>query len=593
MATIAHSTPPLNDAATGAVVTGGGASGAQTSAPQLRTRLVLFYLALGVLALIPGLALRLGLDLDGLVGAARVGDLRQALEDIRFGSGIRFWLGVTGASMLGLLLLYPLRKVFAKKRGLGSVGGWFHVHMIFGIAAPVLIAYHTNFGLGGTNANVALWAMLAVVVSGIVGHFVYANVSAEFYTGKQQARERREAIVSVLNALTALPDERQHLINDLEAFETELLTPRRGIVASLVARLRVERQRRQISRATALHLSQCAQALQLSDVDHGRLRALLGQYLTAYFRGARHTASRSVREQVWARWRLLHLPAFLIMVVATVLHVVAVWDMDRPSDAAKDDAAADTRTVADLINATVTAPAPKPAVRPAKKQVITPTTSPADPESAPQLVGKPQVIREAVRRAQADATEATLGGKPAAPVLARPPTQVTRNADSPAPQSRAQSRRPVATLPPPAPKPAVKPAAPIDQKTATGTPDQPSEPSVAGDSKALYAELERRGQEPMMTLGGAKPRTLAEQIATLKARKAAGAFAHSLAETGFALTGKHVKVDCASCHKVPLKETRSSEPRQCIACHKKDDVHRGRRPNCAQCHTTNRFGERK
>ena len=30
----------------------------------------------------------------------------------------------------------------------------------------------------------------------------------------------------------------------------------------------------------------------------------------------------------------------------------------------------------------------------------------------------------------------------------------------------------------------------------------------------------------------------------------------------------------------------------CIACHKGDDIHRGRRPACAQCHTTNRFSER-
>ncbi len=96
-----------------------------------------------------------------------------------------------------------------------------------------------------------------------------------------------------------------------------------------------------------------------------------------------------------------------------------------------------------------------------------------------------------------------------------------------------------------------------------------------------------------MGLGGAKPRTLAEQLADLKAKKIARQFAHSDAETGFALTGKHQKVDCANCHKVPLKEARSTSPRQCLDCHKKDDVHRGRRPDCASCHTTNRWSEIK
>lgn len=92
---------------------------------------------------------------------------------------------------------------------------------------------------------------------------------------------------------------------------------------------------------------------------------------------------------------------------------------------------------------------------------------------------------------------------------------------------------------------------------------------------------------------GAKPRTLEEQIAALKLKQKNKQFAHSQSETGFALTGKHVKVECASCHAKPLSDpiAASAEPRACINCHKKDDVHRGRRQNCASCHTTKNWGE--
>ena len=112
------------------------------------------------------------------------------------------------------------------------------------------------------------------------------------------------------------------------------------------------------------------------------------------------------------------------------------------------------------------------------------------------------------------------------------------------------------------------------------------------DLKQVYSELQRKTETAPMGLGAPKPRTLAEQIATLKAKQKAGEFAHSNMETGFALTGKHLKADCADCHTAPLKETRQASVRQCIACHKSDDVHRGRRPDCAQCHTTNRWSER-
>jgi hypothetical protein len=53
--------------------------------------------------------------------------------------------------------------------------------------------------------------------------------------------------------------------------------------------------------------------------------------------------------------------------------------------------------------------------------------------------------------------------------------------------------------------------------------------------------------------------------------------------TNFALVGKHQQVECAKCHTTPqLKET----PKVCVACHKKEEPHKGRLgTDCAGCHT--------
>ena len=74
----------------------------------------------------------------------------------------------------------------------------------------------------------------------------------------------------------------------------------------------------------------------------------------------------------------------------------------------------------------------------------------------------------------------------------------------------------------------------------------------------------------------------------LKLKQKNKQFAHTVGETGFALTGQHLKVECASCHSKPLSDpvTPSNSPRACVNCHKKDDVHRGRRPSCGSCHST-------
>jgi hypothetical protein len=58
------------------------------------------------------------------------------------------------------------------------------------------------------------------------------------------------------------------------------------------------------------------------------------------------------------------------------------------------------------------------------------------------------------------------------------------------------------------------------------------------------------------------------------------AFDHSL--TGFALVGKHVEVECESCH---TNKRFHGTPSDCVSCHKKDDVHRGGNGDqCEECH---------
>ena len=102
----------------------------------------------------------------------------------------------------------------------------------------------------------------------------------------------------------------------------------------------------------------------------------------------------------------------------------------------------------------------------------------------------------------------------------------------------------------------------------------------------VFVPVQRRGHSAGVVrdaaggLGGGKPiGSLTEQIADLKAKK----FDHGT--TRFPLTGKHLKNDCADCHKTMLEKT----PRECVACHKADDTHNGRRPDCGQCHTPERW----
>ena len=57
------------------------------------------------------------------------------------------------------------------------------------------------------------------------------------------------------------------------------------------------------------------------------------------------------------------------------------------------------------------------------------------------------------------------------------------------------------------------------------------------------------------------------------------------AKTKFALTGKHAKLDCHTCH--TARTATQKLPTDCASCHRGDDVHGGaQRANCDSCHST-------
>ena len=88
-----------------------------------------------------------------------------------YGHGI----GFLAALLMVLLWLYIIRKRWNLLRGLGRLSQWLKYHMWFGIAAPLLAGYHAAFKFEGL-IGVMYWAMIAVMLSGIVGRYLYGHI---------------------------------------------------------------------------------------------------------------------------------------------------------------------------------------------------------------------------------------------------------------------------------------------------------------------------------------------------------------------------------------------------------------------------------
>ena len=85
-----------------------------------------------------------------------------------------YTLGTLGALLIVWLALYGIRKRAYSSR-LGSVQGWASAHVYLGIALTVVATLHCAFNFGWNIHTLAYALMIAVILSGFIGLYVYLN----------------------------------------------------------------------------------------------------------------------------------------------------------------------------------------------------------------------------------------------------------------------------------------------------------------------------------------------------------------------------------------------------------------------------------
>jgi len=242
--------------------------------------------------------------------------------------GVGYALGIIGGSLMLLLLVYSLRKRWNWLSFLGSTPGWFRFHMVLGIAGPLCILYHSNFATGATNSNVALFSMLTVAVSGLIGRYIYVHIHHGLYGRKLELGELRagaEGLRSLSGGISFLPE----LVTRIESAEQRLLKagphlsflgfakPIVVAVIALKARWRLHGYIR-----NALHAG--ARRSAVVALEHKRLGLTARCYVDRRLAATRRVAGFEGYERLFSLWHALHIPLIFIMVIAAIIHVIAV-----------------------------------------------------------------------------------------------------------------------------------------------------------------------------------------------------------------------------------------------------------------------------
>ena len=242
--------------------------------------------------------------------------------------GVGYWLGIIGGSLMLLLLVYSLRKRWTWLSFLGSTPSWFRFHMVLGIAGPVCILYHANFGIGATNSNVALFSMLTVAISGLIGRYIYVHIHHGLYGRKLELGELRtgaEGLRNLSGSISFLPE----LVTRIEAVEQRLLKagPHLSFLGfakpPVVAFIALE-ARWQLHRYIHHALHAGARRSAVVALEHKRLGLTARCYVDRRLAATRRVAGFEGYERLFSLWHALHIPLIFIMVIAAVIHVIAV-----------------------------------------------------------------------------------------------------------------------------------------------------------------------------------------------------------------------------------------------------------------------------
>ncbi len=243
-------------------------------------------------------------------------------------TGTGYWLGIAGASIMLILLLYPLRKRLPIMRGLGRVAGWFRLHMMLGIAGPVLIVLHSNFKLGSLNSSLALMTMLTVVASGLVGRYLYGKVHKGLYGSQLRMREIGEdfaALEELIGLDLARDQETRAELHALADYITTSPTSAFGALRlAFCSGGHIRRVRRSVRPRVRSAALASARARGLSRAERRVSIKAADRLLAVYLAAARKAGRLAFFERLLGLWHAFHLPLFVLLGLTTVIHIIAV-----------------------------------------------------------------------------------------------------------------------------------------------------------------------------------------------------------------------------------------------------------------------------
>lgn len=222
--------------------------------------------------------------------------------------------GIAGSLMIITgVFSYMARKRFRKLSGLGYLKHWLEFHIFLCILGPVFIVFHTSFKFGGIVA-ISFWSMVAVVLSGVIGRFIYIQIPRSV-EGRELSLNELCVMKSELSALISDSSQEAGNISDLmqDAFKDKPDYSGKNIFIRIFSGYKYDR-------IILKQLKRDLRKKKLEKANYRRACKLLKNEISLNRKIDMLVSMRSLLEY----WHVAHLPFALAMLIVMLIHVGVV-----------------------------------------------------------------------------------------------------------------------------------------------------------------------------------------------------------------------------------------------------------------------------
>lgn len=224
-----------------------------------------------------------------------------------------------GYGVIGSLLIitgvsvYSTRKRIRVLRTLGAIRTFLEVHIFLCLLGPALVLYHTTFKFGGIIA-VGTWSMLAVVLSGVIGRYLYTQIpktlQGQEMTDEELSRESGRLKNELLEQSGLASEDLDRLDGALSMMHTERTE---GVLKILGRTMLFDLNKRRMLHVLRGHLGHVDRSGQaFRDLERLALRRLVLRRRIALLEHSR---------RLFHLWHVIHLPFTIVMFVILAVHV--------------------------------------------------------------------------------------------------------------------------------------------------------------------------------------------------------------------------------------------------------------------------------